>query len=215
MGVTVLFHTNNQWDSHRILHSGIAYGTSLSLFADAYSHYIVGQHTAGLSQYGGEAYQVCRLVMGSGIYAIAEYSGGGGIPYSVDGPTTYIADGKIAHYLNEWGEELGTAYIEIKTYSGGGKGNIHYYEGYPIYSIGWDTTSGIGYFMNDIIGVDYPAAPRILVSSSEEYPTQSTGITVIEVNVASGIAYGVQTPSILTQLPSGIIFTDLESQRYL
>jgi len=69
---------------------------------------------------------------------------------------SYVRTGKIAHYLNEWGEELGTAYIETKTSSGGGKGNIHYYEGYPIYPLGWDSTSGIGYFMNDVIGVDYP-----------------------------------------------------------
>ncbi len=215
MGITVLFHTNNQWDTHRILHSGIVYGADLTLFADAYSHYIVGEHTSSLSKYGGQAYKTCRLIMGSGVYAIAEYSGGNGISYSVNGPVTYVQNAKIAHYLNEWGEELGTAYIEMKTMSGGGKGNIHYYEGYPMYPVGWDSASGIGYFMNDVIGVDYPESPRILVSSSEQYPDQSTGIVVIEVHVVSGMAQGSQVPSYLALLPSGITFTDLEAQRYL
>jgi len=66
--------------------------------------------------------------------------------------------------------------------------------------------------MNDVIGVDYPESPRILVSSSERYPDQSTGIVVIEVHVASGMAQGSQVPSHLALLPSGITFTDLEAQ---
>jgi hypothetical protein len=213
MGITVLFHTNNQWDTHRILHSGVIYGSNLTLFADAYSHYITGEHTAGLSLYAGELYHTCRLIMGSGVYAIAEFSGGGGIPYSVNGPTTTVQDGKIAHYLNEWNEETGTAYVEMKTVSGMNKGQIHYYEGYPMYGIGWDTTSGTGFFMNDVIGVDYPSSPRILISTAEIFPP-SDGITVIEINVVSGMAQGFRTPSYLS-LPSGISITDIEAQRYL
>ncbi len=213
MGVTVLFHTNNQWDTHRILYSGRVYGTDLTLFADAYSHYITGEHTSALSLYENELYQITRLVMGSGVYARAEFSGGNGIPYSVNGPTTVVQNAKVAHYLNEWNEAVGTAYIEMKTVSGVGKGQIHYYEGYPVTSLGWDTTSGIGYFMNDVIGIDFPESPRILVSTQEIFPP-SVGISVIEVNVVSGMAEGVQVPSYL-DLPSGISITDIEAQRYL
>lgn len=213
MGVTVLFHTNNQWDTHRILYSGMAYGADLTLFADAYSHYITGEHTSALSLYNNELYTVARFVMGSGVHAIAEFSGGNGIPYSVDGPVSNIQSGKIAHYLNEWNEELGTAYIEMRTTSGINKGLIHYYEGYPVTSLGWDTTFGIGYFMNDVIGVDFPESPRILVSTPEIFPP-SVGISVIEINVVSGMAEGVQVPSYLN-LPSGISITDIEAQRYL
>lgn len=213
MGVTILFHTNNQWDTHRILYSGAVFGADLTLFADAYSHYITGEHTSTLSLYDSELYTVGRFIMGSGIYARAEFSGGNGIPYSVDGPTTNVQNGKIAHYLNEWNEEIGTSYIEMRTTSGITKGSIHYYEGYPVTPFGWDTTSGIGYFMNDVIGVDYPASPRILVSTQETFPP-SVGISVIEVNVVSGMAEGVQVPSYLN-LPSGISVTDIEAQRYL
>jgi len=214
MGVTVLFHTNDLWEYHRILYSGRVYGAELTLFADAYSHYITGAHTSALSLYDNQIYNITRLVMGSGIYARAEFSGGNGIPYSVDGPTTSVLNAKIGHYLNDWNEAVGTAYIEMTT-SGVGKGLIHYYEGYPVTPIGWDTTSGIGYYMNDIIGIDFPESPRIIVSTAETYPDVSTGITVIEVNVVSGMAEGIQTPSNLTSLPSGISITDLEAQRYL
>jgi hypothetical protein len=213
MGITTLFHTNNQWDTHRILHSGIGYGANFTLFADAYSHYIVGTHTSGLTLYEDQSYQVCRLILASGILAVAEFSGGGGVPYEVNGPSSPVSDAKIGHYLNNWNEEVGTAYIEMKTTSGLGKGNIYYYEGYPVFSLGWDATSGIGYFMNDVIGIDFPSSPRILVSTSEPYP-ESTGITVIEVHIVSGMANGIQVPSILN-LPSGIVITDLEAQRYL
>jgi len=148
-------------------------------------------------------------------FAMAGYSGGGGAIYYPDGPTAFSM-GKVANYLNEWGEALGMAYMEQKTASGGGnKGLIHFYEGYPITEIGWDTTSGTGYYMNDIIGVDYPDSPRLLISSPEVYPQNSPGVTVVEVAVMSGLAYAIQSPSVFLNLPSGISVTDIESQRYL
>jgi len=216
MPVTYIFHTNDLWDKHRILWSGYFVSPNIALFADPYSHYVTGLHASTLSGYGGGSYNLTRLVMASGLLATADYPSGGGIPYEVDGPTTSVLGGRIAHYLTEWGEALGTAYIEIPviTVSGVDKGEIHYYEGYPERSIGWDLTSGIDFWMNDIIGLDYPESPRVVVSSSESTEI-SPGIVVIDVDVASGMAYGIQTPSMLIGFPSGITITDLEAHQVL
>jgi len=214
--ITVLFHTNDLWAKHRILWSGYYVTPNISLFADPYSHYITGLHASTLSGYGGVSTNLTRLVLASGLLATADYITGSGVPYEVDGPTTFVVGGKIAHYLNEWGEALGTAYIEIPylAIDSTPKGQIHYYEGYPERAIGWDVASGIGYWMNDIVGLDYPESPRIVISTNETAPP-SHGIVVIDVDVVSGMAYGIQTPSILVDLPSGIAVTDLEAHQVL
>ncbi len=215
MPTVAVFHTNDTWDTHRILWSGhYALRDKTYLFGDGYSVYITGKHSSSLSGYGswGSTKLLTRLTY-SGTLSIAGFSGGGGMEYHPDGPTSIAGGGKIAHYLNEWGEALGTAYSEIKLTSG--ISQIHYYEGYPEMEGGWDLdTSGIGRGINDIIGLDYPDEPRVIVSTWEMTPP-SAGIIVVNIHVVSGYAQGYKVDSDISLLPSGISITDLEAHQVL
>lgn len=215
MPTVAVFHTNDTWSLHRILWSGhYALRDKTYLFGDGYSCYITGSHSSTLSGYGGwgAVKKLTRLTY-SGSMAIAGFSGGGGMSYNIGGPDTTAQGGKIAHYLNEWGEALGSAYAEIDLASG--VSQIHYHESYPETEEGWDLdASGIGRGINDIIGLDYPDEPRVIVSTWETTPP-SEGIVVINTHVVSGYAEGEKVNSDLSLLPSGISITDLEAHQVL
>jgi len=216
MLTVAIFHTNDTWDKHRLLWSGYyALKDKTYLFGDSYSVYIAGRHASLISGYGtfGGMKQLTRLTY-SDTLAIAGHPSGGMDCYP-DGPVVAtFGGGKITHYLNEWGEALGTAYTEILLTSGTAS-EIHYHEGYPEVEDGWDLdVSGVDFGINDVIGLDYPDEPRIIVSTLEMTPP-SAGIVVIDVHVVSGYAQGQKTDSDISLLPSGILITDLEAHEVL
>jgi len=171
MSITCVFHTNDTWTRHRILWSGHYIASGASLFGDAFSQYIVGQHSATLSGYPafGSSVTLTRLITNEGKLGIAG-STPSGIPYTIVGPTTDRYGGKLAHYLDEYSTSLGSLYIETSPASGNygyfNDGMFHWHPKYPP-SGNWLTVSGIGYAQNDVIGLDYPDNPRVLVSTSE------------------------------------------------
>lgn len=215
-----LFHTNDTWTKHRILWSGLYFASGLSLFGDSYSHNLVGAHYSALSGYAswGGLVTLTRLDTTSGKLAIA--GSPNGIPYTIAGPTTTRLGGKIANYLDEFSTAMGVSYIETAPASGtifAFAGDIHWNAGYPPASGNWFTVSGIGEPQNDIIGLDYPDNPRVLVSSPN--PANGSGIPgvgVMVINVASGAAQEYRYGTLFSpEVVSGLRITDLEAQRIL
>lgn len=225
MPTTVLFHTNDLWEKHRILWSGHYIGSGTSLFNDAFSSNIVGAHSSPLDGYGafGNVSSITRLDTTTGNLAVAG-SSPSGIPYTIIGPDIASSreGGKLANYLTEFSNALGSVYIEASNSSSGVgygifAGNIWWHPTYPP-SGGWFSVSGIGYAQNDVIGLDYPDNPRILISTPEESNLLSgigsPGIMVI--NVASGAEQELRYQSLFSaNVAKNINITDLEAQRIL
>ena len=224
MPVVALFHTNNTWTKHRILWSGYYIADEgVSLFGDAFSQSIAGQHNSALPGYPsyGNSVTVTRLDMIAGKLAVAGRASDG-VPYTLVGPTTEIDGGKLTNYLDEFCTALGSLYIETSPPSGSPDyftiGKFHWHPSYPPSGTGWFTVSGFGNAMNDVIGLDYPDNARVLVSTSDlanlSSGTGSPGIMVI--NVASGAAQELRYQ---TYFPSNVAkdlgITDLEAQRIL
>jgi len=216
----LLFHTNDTWTKHRILWSGLYFASGLSLFGDSYSHNIVGAHYSALSGYAswGGLVTLTRLDTTSGKLAIAGSSDG--IPYTITGPTTTRLGGKMANYLDEFSTAMGASYIETSPASGTiftFAGDIHWNAGFPPTSESWFTVSGIGEPQNDIIGLDYPDNPRVLVSSPNlANGSGIQGVGVMVINVASGATQEYRYGTLFSpEVVSGIQITDLEAQRIL
>jgi hypothetical protein len=208
----VLFHSNDSFYKHRILWSGYGVMNGVSLFADSLYSYIAGGHVP----YSGAGTQyLSRITLVSGY------------PCVWVGPTTPMVSvfgGKFAHYLDENGVSLGGAYIEIVA-SGAvtTSGKLLYNASYPESSAGWMSSSGgpggdstIGYFMNDIIGLDYPDNPRILISTRTlaNYGGVGNGPGVMVINLPSGAQtdYRYWT-SFTAGVPSGIMILDIETHK--
>jgi len=226
MPVTALFHTNDLWDKHRIVWSGLYAGSGVNLFNDAFASNIVGAHASALAGYGdfGNVVSVTRLDMTTGNLAVAG-STPSGIPYTVLGPPAPVETregAQMANYLTEFSTALGSVYIETSSRSSGiggdvFAGDIWWHPTYPP-SGGWFSVSGIGFAQNDVIGLDYPDNPRILVSTPEESNllsgVGSPGIMVI--NVASGAGQEIRYQSLFSSnVAKNINITDLEAQRIL
>jgi hypothetical protein len=226
MPVTVLFHTNDLWNKHRILWSGHYVGDEVHLFNDAFAANIVGAHDSLMAGYGlfGEPVSVTRLDTTTGNLAVAG-SSPSGIPYAVLGPPAPVETregAQMANYLTEFSTALGSVYIEASEQSSGTgfgifAGDIWWHPTYPP-SGGWFSVSGIGYAQNDVIGLDYPDNPRILISTPEESNllsgVGSPGIMVI--NVASGAGQELRYQSLFSSdVAKNINITDLEAQRIL
>jgi hypothetical protein len=229
MPATVLFHTKDLWTRHRILWSGHYAGSGVHLFNDAFSANIAGRHASALSGYGsfGESVSVTRLDTTAGNLAIAG-SSPSGIPYTIAGPPAPVdvrEGAQMANYLTEFGTALGSVYIETSNQSvvsGGGfgvfAGDIWWHPTYPPASGNWFSVSGIGYAQNDVIGLDYPDNPRILISTPEESNLASgvgsPGIMVI--NVASGAGQEIRYQSLFSEtVAKNMNVTDLEAHRIL
>lgn len=218
---TVLFHTNDTWDKHRIIWSGTYVASGVSLFNDSFSANIVGAHFAGIlgyASYGGLV-TLTRLDTTSGKLGVAsarKYS----IPYTIIGPATTRLGGKIANYLTEFSTALGVSYIETAPASGtifSFEGNIHWNAGYPPSSGTWFTVSGIGEPQNDIVGLDYPDNARVLVSSPDfANGSGITGVGVMVINVASGATQEYRYETLFSpDVAKNLRITDLEAQRIL
>ena len=226
MPITALFHTNNLWTEHRIIWSGHFAGEGVSLFNDAFSSNIVGAHASSLKGYGlfGDKVTITRLDTTTRNLAIAG-SSSSGIPYTIVGPTEVISireGAAMANYLTEFSTALGSVYIETSDTSSGGPsefaGLIWWHASYPPSGISWFSVSGIGVAQNDVIGLDYPDNPRVLISSPEEANLVSgigsPGIMVI--NVASGATNEIRVNTIFTaDVTKNLKVTDLEAQRIL
>ena len=220
MGVTILFHTNDSWYKHRIIWSGIYSASGVTLFGDSFSHNIVGQHASTISGYpNGVTVSLTRLET-SGNLAVAG-SQPSGIPYTIVGPETTVDGGAMANYLDEFSTAMGSVYIETSPPSGwhsiSGGGNLHWHPLYPPSGGGWYfATSGIGHNLDDVVGLDYPDNPRVLISSPELANASGRPAGIWVVNVASGgdqtfIYETVYSPDIA----ENIYITDLEAQRIL
>lgn len=210
----VLFHSNDSFYKHRILWSGYGVMSDVSLFADSVYSYIAGGHIP----YSGAGTQyLTRITLVSGY------------PSVWVGPTTPMVSvfgGKFTHYLDENGVSLGGAYIEIvasgvTTISG----KLLYNASFPETSLGWFTSSGgpggsagLGYPMNDIIGLDYPDNPRILISTRTlaNYSGANNGPGVMVINLPSGASTDYRYWTTFTAgVPSGIMILDIETHRAL
>lgn len=208
----VLFHTSDTWYKHRIVWSGYGVIDGVSLFADSVYSYIAGGH---IPYSGASTAYLSRITLISGY------------PASSVGPNPVFINhygGKFAHYLDENGSALGGSYIEIVA-SGvvTTSGKLFYHPGYPEATAGWSASAGgpggdstVGYFMNDVIGLDYPDNPRILISTRTlaNYSGASNGPGVVVINLPSGATtdYRYWT-SFTTGVPSGIMILDIETHR--
>lgn len=220
--ITVLFHTNDLWEKHRIVWSGFYVVSGITLFNDSFSANIVGQHNATLSGYPafGQAVTVTRLDTVAGNLAVAG-STPSGIPYTIVGPDSERDRGALANYLTEFSTALGSVYTEVSDVSSGTfdafAGKIWWHPTYPP-SGGWFSVSGIGYAQNDVIGLDYPDNARILVSSPE-LANLSSGLGspgVMVINVASGATQELRYETLYhPDIAKNIKITDLEAQRIL
>lgn len=208
----IVLHTSETWNKHRIIWSGYGVFNGVSLFADSVFTYIAGGH---ITYSGAGLSYLSRITMVSGY------------PYTVTGPSHPMATqggGKYAHYLDENGVSLGGAYIEVVT-SGvtTTSGNLLYNASYPESPAGWFLSSGgpggnagVGYAMNDIIGLDYPDNPRILVSTRTlaNYSGIGNGPGVVVINLPSGASTDYRYWTTFTAgVPSGIMILDIETHR--
>lgn len=226
MPTTLIFHTKDLWTRHRILWSGHYVGSEVNLFNDTFAVNIAGAHSSTLPGYGtfGDVVSITRLDTTTGDLAVAG-STPSGIPYTVLGPPAPVETregAQMANYLTEFSTALGSVYIEASSQSSGVglgifAGDIWWHPTYPP-SGGWFSVSGIGYAQNDVIGLDYPDNPRILISTPEESNllsgVGSPGIMVI--NVASGAGQELRYQSLFSDsVAKNINITDLEAQRIL
>lgn len=185
MGAIVI-RTENTWITQTIPWTGGIPSSGVTLFADPFLLYIAGRHR--------------NLNMGILTVTRIEDSGSGGISC---GPDTFVACGKMSHYLSEFGEAIGSIYIECRQDEAG---EVYSCNSYPEVEGGWTTLTPCGRTV-DILGLDYPDSPRVLIGTSE------TTSGVIIMNTGSGL--GSYTNSLLTDMPSGMIVTDLETYRIL
>lgn len=220
MTITILFHTNDSWYKHRIIWSGIYSVDGVTLFGDSFSHNIVGQHASTLSGYAdfGTTVTLTRLET-TGNLAVAGYEPSG-IPYTIVGPETNVDGGAMANYLDEFSTAMGSVYIETSPASGiysiSGGGNLYWHPLYPPSGNWAYTTSGIDYNLNDVIGLDYPDNPRVLISSPELANTSGRPTGIWVVNVASGADQTLIYETVYSpDIAKNIYITDLEAQRIL
>jgi len=171
-----------------------------------------------ISGYAGNTVTITRLDTTTGNLARAGRSPSG-IPYTIVGPQTEVFDGAMCNYLDEFSTAMGSLYIETSPGSGifqiSGGGKFHWHPLYPP-SGNWSSTSGVGYNMQDVIGLDYPDNARVLVSSPEYANASGTHKGIWVVNVASGAQQTlIYQTTYSPDIPSGIHITDLEAQRIL
>ena len=187
MGAIVL-RTEDTWNTQTIPWSGGIPSSGVKLFTDPYLLYITGRHRTMT----GGILTVTRIAGISG--------GNGGISC---GPKTFVACGKMSHYLSEFGEAIGSIYIECRQDTAG---EVYSCYSYPEEASAWTTLTPCGRTV-DILGIDFPDSPRVLIATSE------TISGVIIMNTGSGL--GAYTASSLIDMPSGLIVTDLETYRIL
>jgi len=221
---TVIFHTNDLWEKHRIIWSGYYVGNGVTLFGDSTSMNLAGEHLANISGYiTSNLATITRFDTRTGNLGIAG-STPSGIPYTIVGPDDVAiprTGGALANYLTEFSTALGSIYIETSQASSGVigafAGQIWWHPLYPP-SGGWFAVSGIGYAQNDVIGLDYPDNPRVLVSSPE-LTNLSSGVGspgVMVINVASGAMQEYRYVTLYhPDIAKNINITDLEAQRIL
>lgn len=210
----VLFYSSNRGSTFTAIWSGWDARPGATLHADSVYAYIAGSHLP-VDSMGYKSLTRVEPVSG---YPTTELS-----PAA---PLVTILGGKYAHYLDESGASLGGAYIEV-TASGivTTSGNLLYNPSYPESADGWFASSGgpggsaqIGYPMNDLIGLDYPDNPRILISTRTitNYSGSAGGPGVMVVNLPSGAEtdYRYWTTYNIN-VPSGIWILDIETHKVL